>query len=60
MNFIYTELRNLLGQYLKDKSVYQSAKQLRDKYVLEREDGSKVHIKFLDYDDYSNNKVHLS
>ena len=46
--------------YLKDKSVYQSAKQLRDKYVLEREDGSKVHIKFLNYDDYSNNKIQVA
>ena len=46
--------------YLKDKSVYQSAKQLRDKYVLEREDGSKVYIKFLDFDDYSNNQVQIA
>ena len=51
--FTDTEFDRILT-YLKDKSVYQSAKQLRDKYVLEREDGSKVHIKFLDYDDYSN------
>lgn len=46
--------------YLKDKSVYQSAKQLRDKYVLEREDGSKVHIKFIDFEDYSHNDVQIA
>ena len=57
--FTDTEFDRILT-YLKDKSVYQSAKQLRDKYVLEREDGSKVHIKFLDYDDYSNNKVQVA
>ena len=28
--------------------------------AFEREDGSKVHIKFLDYDDYSNNKVQVA
>lgn len=57
--FTDTEFDRILT-YLKDKSVYKSAKQLRDKYVLEREDGSKVHIKFLDYDDYSNNKVQVA
>lgn len=57
--FTDTEYDRILT-YLKDKSVYQSAKQLRDKYVLEREDGSKVHIKFLDIDNYSNNKVQVA
>ena len=44
--FTDTEFDRILT-YLKDKSVYQSAKQLRDKYVLEREDGSKVHISLI-------------
>lgn len=46
--------------YLKDKSVFQSAKQLRDKFVLEREDSSKVYIKFIDFDDFSANKVEVA
>ena len=57
--FTDTEYDRVLT-YLKDKSVYQSAKQLRDKYVLEREDGSKVHIKFIDFEDYSHNDVQIA
>ena len=57
--FTDTEFDRVLT-YLKDKSVYQSAKQLRDKFVLEREDGSKVHIKFLDFDNYSDNQVQVA
>ena len=57
--FTDTEFDRILT-YLKDKSVYQSAKQLRDKYVLEREDGSKIHIKFIDVEDYSKNNVQVA
>lgn len=57
--FTDTEYDRVLT-YLKDKSVYKSAKQLRDKYVLEREDGSKVHIKFIDFEDYSHNDVQIA
>lgn len=32
--------------YLKGKSIFQSAKDLRDKYPLDRDDGSKVHVEF--------------
>ena len=32
------------------KSVFQSAKILRDKFVLEREDGTKVYLSFFDND----------
>lgn len=36
------------------KSVFQSAKILRDKFVLEREDGSKVYLSFFDNDHTKN------
>lgn len=32
--------------HLKGKSVFQSAKILRDKFVLEREDGTKIYLSF--------------
>jgi type I restriction enzyme R subunit len=35
-------------RYVEGKSVYNSAKILRDKFVLEREDGSEVYIEFFD------------
>ena len=57
--FTDTEFDRVLT-YLKDKSVYQSAKQLRDKFVLEREDGNKIYIKFLDFDNYSNNQIQVA
>lgn len=36
------------------KSVFQSAKTLRDKFVLEREDGTKVYLAFFDADHTKN------
>lgn len=36
------------------KSVFQSAKILRDKFVLEREDGTKVYLAFFDNDHTKN------
>ena len=36
------------------KSVFQSAKILRDKFVLEREDGTKVYLSFFDADHAKN------
>lgn len=41
--------------HLNGKSIFESAKILRDKYVLEREDGSKVYLAFLDEDHTKNN-----
>lgn len=41
--------------HLNGKSIFESAKVLRDKYVLEREDGSKVYLAFLDEDHAKNN-----
>lgn len=35
-------------RFIEGKSVFQSAKILRDKFVLEREDGSEVYVEFFD------------
>ncbi len=35
-------------RHLEGKSVFQSAKLLRDKFILEREDGSEIYIEFFD------------
>ena len=40
--------------YLNGRGIFDSAKVLRDKYVLERDDGSKVYIAFLDEDHTKN------
>lgn len=34
--------------YLNGKTVYQSAKQLRDKFILDRDNGKQVYLQFLD------------
>lgn len=34
--------------YLNGKTVYQSAKQLRDQFILDRDDGTQVYLHFLD------------
>ena len=34
--------------YLSGKSVFQSAKQLRDQFILDRDDGTQVYLKFFD------------
>ncbi len=46
--------------YLKGKSVYQSAKMLRDKYVLQRDDGSEVYVEFFDSADLGKNIFQVS
>ncbi len=43
-----------LKNYLLGKSVFESAKTLRDKYVLELDDGKKVYLKFIDEDSSKN------
>lgn len=48
-------LRHLEGQ-----SIYESAKRLRDKFVLEREDGTEVYIEFFDSKDWSKNKFQVT
>lgn len=46
--------------YLQGKSVYQSAKQLRDKFLLIREDQSEAYIKFVDFDLFTNNNFEIA
>ena len=41
--------------YLENKSIYRSAKLFRDKFVLEREDGTEVYISFFDSRDWHKN-----
>ena len=43
-----------LLNYMLGRTVFESAKVLRDKYVLERDDGSKVYVAFID-DDHTKN-----
>ena len=40
--------------HMMGKSVFQSAKILRDKFVLERDDGTKVYLAFFDADHTTN------
>lgn len=40
--------------YLKGKSVFQSAKILRDKFILERDDGNKIYVSLIDPDHTKN------
>ena len=44
-----------LLNYMLGRSVFESAKVLRDKYVLERDDNSKVYVSFIDEDHTKNN-----
>ncbi|WP_300257498.1 type I restriction endonuclease subunit R [Clostridium sp.] len=46
--------------HLKKKSIFNSAKIFRDKFILEREDGTKVYIEFFDGKDYHNNIFQVS
>ena len=41
--------------HLKGKSIFQSAKTIRDKFVLERDDGSKIYLRFLNEEDPTKN-----
>ena len=47
-------------RHLEGKSVFQSAKLLRDKFILEREDGDKVYIEFLNSKNYSKNRFQVT
>jgi type I restriction enzyme R subunit len=46
-SFTDKEFERIL-RYVEGKSVFQSSKILRDKFVLEKEDGSEVYIEFFD------------
>lgn len=41
--------------HLKKKSIFNSAKLFMDKFILEREDGTKVYIEFFDSKNWHNN-----
>lgn len=43
-----------LMNYMLGRTVFESAKVLRDKYVLERDDGSRVYVQFIDEDHTKN------
>ena len=43
-----------LMNYMMGRTVFESAKVMRDKYVLERDDGSKVYVSFIDEDHTKN------
>ena len=51
---------NRIFIYLDGKSILNSAKILRDKYVLEREDGTKVYLDFFDSKNFNNNIFQVS
>lgn len=46
--------------YLKGKSIFQSSKQLRDKFQLQRDDSTYVYLNFIDFEDKSNNEFEVS
>ena len=43
--------------HLENKSIYRSAKLFRDKFILEREDGTSVYIEFFDSKNWHNNII---
>ncbi|MCT8977344.1 type I restriction endonuclease subunit R [Clostridium sp. CX1] len=57
--FTDKEFERVLRQ-LEGKSVFQSAKILRDKFILEREDGSEVYIEFFDTKSWCQNRFQVA
>lgn len=47
-------------RYVEGKSVFESAKILRDKFVLEREDSSEVYIEFFNSKEWCKNKFQVT
>ena len=47
-------------RYVEGKSVFQSAMALRDKFILEREDGSEVYIEFFDTKNWCKNRFQVT
>ncbi|TBW80376.1 type I restriction endonuclease, partial [Staphylococcus hominis] len=45
---------------ISDKSVFESAMQLRDSYALERDDETKVYLYFFDTDHWCQNKFQVT
>lgn len=54
-----TEFARLMTD-ISDKSVFDSAMQLRDSYTLERDDESKVYLYFLDIEHWCQNKFQVT
>lgn len=54
-----TEFARLMTD-ISDKSVFESAMQLRDSYTLERDDESKVYLYFLDTEHWCQNKFQVT
>lgn len=46
---------NRIMIHLEGKSIFNSTKLFRDKFILERENGTKVYIEFFDHKDWNNN-----
>jgi type I restriction enzyme R subunit len=46
--------------YINGKSIFQSAKQLRDKFQLQRDNGDVIYLQLIDFDTPSNNKYQIS
>lgn len=51
---------NRILLHLKGKDVFRSANMLRDKYILEREDGKSVYLIFLDINNVHNNHFQVT
>ncbi len=47
-------------RHIEGKSVFQSAMVLRDKFILEREDGSEVYIEFFDTQNWCKNRFQVT
>ncbi|MDO5795225.1 MAG: HsdR family type I site-specific deoxyribonuclease, partial [Turicibacter sp.] len=47
-------------RHVEGKSVFQSAKILRDKFVLEREDGSTMYVEFFDSQNWCKNRFQVT
>lgn len=60
-NIPFTEKEfNRILIHLEGKSIYNSAKLFRDKYVLEREDGTEVYIEFFNSKNWTKNEFQVT
>lgn len=59
IEFTDKEFERIL-RYIEGNSVFQSAKILRDKFVLEREDGTEVYIEFFDTKNWCKNRYQVT
>ena len=59
MPFTDKEFERIM-RHIEGKSVFQSAKILRDKFVLEREDGSTMYVEFFDSQNWCKNRFQVT